>query len=448
MMPRLSRSAFAALALVALSAPAALGQDPAAKEPAIRELILLLGDPDRGREAAAALAKVGAPAVKPLIEALGNVGGSSRRWAAVALSDMGDAARPAIPSLVAALRDPVWQVRGAAAMTLGGLKAAEAAPGLRVLLRHTRPEARRIAARALGEIGAPAKAAAPDLIGALEDRDSEVRACAAEALGAITEAEEAIAPLATALADVESSVAYKAAEALSAFGARAAPELISVLGSKDPEVRKRAAYGLCCLGAEARAATPDLIKALGDSNPQVRKFAAWTLGLIGADARSARPALWSATADNHEAVRACALSALVKIDPSSDRVAEAVLKNLNAPDPDTRAFGAELLGGLRVFTPAVIAGLRRALADSEEGVRVMAILACGQMGRGARAASPDLIKALNAARGWELRASIIQALGEVGGPEAARALEAARKDPEAKVRKAAEKALEKLRGSR
>jgi HEAT repeat protein len=91
-----------------------------------------------------------------------------RETAADALARIGD---PALPALVATLRDPDHSVRAQAARALArmGPKAASAVPELIIALDDSNEEVRQGAARALGQIGADAEKAVPALIKALKD---------------------------------------------------------------------------------------------------------------------------------------------------------------------------------------------------------------------------------------------------------------------------------------
>ncbi|MCL6540977.1 MAG: HEAT repeat domain-containing protein [Roseiflexus sp.] len=133
---------------------------------------------------------------------------SVRREAARALGEIGDAA--AVPGLLAAPRDAKWDVREAAAKALGQI-GAPAVPGLLAALGDADWRVRSAAAAALGEIGDAA--AVPGLLAALGDADADVRRAAAEALGEIGDA-AAVPGLLAALGDTEASVRLAAAAAL------------------------------------------------------------------------------------------------------------------------------------------------------------------------------------------------------------------------------------------
>ena len=126
--------------------------------------------------------------------------------AVVALAEMGPEARPALPALVQALRDPHEVVRCRAMMALAdmGPDARMAVPALIQMLDDPSRLVRRWAAATLGEIGPTVPAAIPALIEALAGDDAVNRAVASAALGKM--------------------------------GGRATPRLIEVLGHADPNV--------------------------------------------------------------------------------------------------------------------------------------------------------------------------------------------------------------------
>src|SRR5439155_1762109 len=105
-----------------------------------------------------------------------------RRRAALALGELGPAARTAVPALLEALRDKELMVRRWTAFALGEIasKAASAAGPLVELLREPSAATRCIGAIALSRIGADAVST---LIPALKDADVQVRRLAASTVG-------------------------------------------------------------------------------------------------------------------------------------------------------------------------------------------------------------------------------------------------------------------------
>jgi HEAT repeat protein len=137
--------------IVRLHAAKALGEAKDAR--AVEPLIAALGDKGCGHTAANALAKIGKPAVEPLIVALKNENPFVRRNAAEALGEIKDAS--AVKPLVDALKDDDLIVRRDAAKALGKIKDFTAEEPLTSALKDESPAVRRNAAIALREMGKP-----------------------------------------------------------------------------------------------------------------------------------------------------------------------------------------------------------------------------------------------------------------------------------------------------
>ena len=221
------------------------------------------------KAAAAALGEIGAPAVPGLLAALRDAEEDVRRKAAWVLGKIGDAA--AVPGLLAALHDADVDVRVAAAAALGQIGDATAVPGLLAALHDADVDVRWTAARALERIGDAA--AVPGRLAALGDADADVRWAAAVALGQIGD-NAAVPGLLAALGDADADVREAAAAALGEIGAPAVPGLLAALGDADERVREAAAEALGQIGAPA---VPGLLAALGDADADVRQAAAWAL---------------------------------------------------------------------------------------------------------------------------------------------------------------------------
>ncbi|MXN76883.1 HEAT repeat domain-containing protein [Burkholderia sp. 4701] len=153
-------------------------KDPRAL-PRVAALAVRDPDPDVRRAAVGALGFAspdasGGGAVDALLGALADDAWQVREAAAATLGKL--RAGAAAHALVRALDDPYWQVRLRATRALGQLGDAATAPAVAALLAHAISNLRREAALALGELRDPASLAA--LRGALDDADPEVRKAA------------------------------------------------------------------------------------------------------------------------------------------------------------------------------------------------------------------------------------------------------------------------------
>jgi HEAT repeat protein len=137
------------------------------------------------------LAKIGVPAVEPLIAALGDPDNNLRAGATRALGEIRDE-RSVVP-LIAALGDASQEVRARAADALGVIGDARAVEPLAAALRDSDWYVRHDAANSLIEIGTLGVA---PLIAALKDPSPYVRIAAAEALGKVRAASASQALLA------------------------------------------------------------------------------------------------------------------------------------------------------------------------------------------------------------------------------------------------------------
>lgn len=206
-----------------------------------------------------------------------------RAEAARTLGTRGEAARPAMDALFAALGDPSEAVRFEAAQALSRLEPrAPDVPALAKALTSPDPYVRGFAAWSLGNLQGAAREAVPALVAAInEDETSAVVAGALARIG----------PAAAA----------------------AVPSLAAALRHPDAGRRWRAARALGRIGPAAQAAVSNLTAALADPNEAVRAHAARALGRIGTGARPAAAALQRATGDPDPGVRQEARGALERL---------------------------------------------------------------------------------------------------------------------------------------
>jgi HEAT repeat protein len=332
---------------------AALG--PAALEPLMRVL----------RSPAASSAGAGRP---PAPAAGSQVLGRAAA-AALALGRMGDVrAAPALLAALRDQRGGMAPVRAAAATALGALKA-EAAATLyeQALTRQSEDDWQAETAR-LGALRLETVVEA--LVEALRDPVPEVRAAAADACIDLCLAEPpqglleagrpapvgakerpaaapalalAVGPLCGALKDEDAAVRVSAATALGWIGdPRALAPLVRCL--KDEDERCRAAAALALGMLRSLAALRPLARALGDASAVVRQQVAESLGLLGDPI--AADLLLDVLADEEETLEVWAAAARALGHLHLPQALPVLRALLEAPEPALRMAAVEALGRL------------------------------------------------------------------------------------------------------
>lgn len=151
-----------------------------------------------------------------------------------------------------------------------------AIPALQSILKDPDPHRRWWGPRALAVLGSDA--AIDLIIAALEDSDPDVRACAVVALSKLRP-HRAITPLVLRLSDPSAYVGRLAADALAQFGQPAVGVLIDALEGGDTAARAGAARALCAI--RAQEAIPALYEALDDPSATVTHYAEEALEKLG-----------------------------------------------------------------------------------------------------------------------------------------------------------------------
>jgi len=255
-------------------------------------------------------------------------------------------------------------------------------------LRNPKPAVRAQAALALAELGSAAREAEPSIVAALKDKDPEVRYAAVLALMASgAESPAAVGGLALALQDPAWFVRYPATLALERLGPKAksaVPALIDAMQPKDgvkdfrPIRCARAAVALAKIDPSAKEiqnAVPLILEKLlgydGDGSDGARAVGATALGDLGAAAVSALPALVKRLKDEEGDVRVAAAVSLIKIAPEkhAEAALATVVAELKNPDLLIRVVAVDALGDLGPRARSASAALNGALRDPEPEVR-------------------------------------------------------------------------------
>ncbi len=212
-----------------------------------------------------------------------------------------------------ARKDDVGDLRRAAVQSVGrlGPMAADAVPGLTLMLNDPHVDCRRGAAVALGWIGPDSSEAAPLLAQLVADDNRSVRAAASKALGAIGRVNrEIIGALCKAAQDEAPKVRIAAIRSLGALGVgwpEAVPVLRTALCDDHPEIRREASESLGQMGPLAKGAMDDLTHLMLDGSVPVRRSAVVALSKIDL---AAVPILNQALEDEDVEVRRIAATAL------------------------------------------------------------------------------------------------------------------------------------------
>jgi HEAT repeat protein len=365
---------------------AVMAIDPAAPGE-LGRLVSLLDDPSwRVRMASVErlLAHPSPEAVVPaLVEALAaGPGPGARTGAAAALTRLG---APAVPALLARLGGWGPQARGAAAEILGEIGDRRAEGALAVLLGDADGNVRAAAAEALGKAGGPGAAAA--LLGALERDDDAVRLPALDALERL-----GAAPPAPRLAELARDRTLRRA-AYRLLGFCDDPEVAGLLaqGIADPargcreaalvavaqQRARRAPAGLAPLVTAVRAAagSPAVAAWAGEAvRAEDRRAAAGAvtvLGWLGDPSRAAAVA----EAGEAEELRPSVMEALEAMGSGVGAALEGVIPRLSPPARVTALAALARLGEASALAP-----LAQAAASDDEAVRAAAIDALARLG--------------------------------------------------------------------
>ncbi|MHC5056943.1 MAG: HEAT repeat domain-containing protein [Planctomycetota bacterium] len=435
--------------------------------------------------------------VAALAKALSDADMHVRRYAALALAELGGGAKRSAPQITAALGDPYAPVRAQAARAIENIHGEGHAWGLVSPLQFEDPgeEAHEAAA-------AQRDAAVLALLPLLGDPSEDVREAAASALSSLSPTTPlAVQPLARALTDPNEFVRLDAASTLYEMGALAGPAipaLTRALLHADWSLRDSAASALGAIinpddvppdapklsEINVTVAVFALAGALRDEDELVRDSAVDALADIGPRARAAENALAerferSALDGSDVRARLDIARALDSVAPDSVWTVGAFRDLLGETRPPDSSIEDEDIGRSAAWAlvgkgPSVLGVLRAALASADRHTRASSAAGLGWLARGRRLApgsgfsdlpvgtrDPDAPLGLDAEEiahtvelltrplgdaEAEVRAAAAQALGDVGAASApafdkiCRALA----DPSADVRRGAVWALEGL----
>lgn len=473
-----------------------LAQMGAGGESAIPTLIKILekiDDPNLVWRAAHALGNIRSQpdkVVPALTAVLTNKSEIVRANAAISLGDFGPEAKSAVPALTKLLSDPELNVKLDAATALGaiGPDAASAVPELAsamqagpVSLTLTSASAlaaigdasvpalnkmlqddsplKLLAVHVLGEIGAGAGASIPELIKLLDSTDPEVKMSAITSLGEMGPAAKKAEPqLLEILKSAKDRTRNAAVFALSKMGSKAAiPEIKKLAAESSDDERLQ----LVCAWALVRnnphdpetikTALPGLTKALTDERPLVRREAANAISLMGPEAKSAIPALTAALKEeeNPRVIQEL-ITALAEIGPAAAPAISAIAPYLNSGNVDLRLVATYAMARFGKVAKAEVPQLEKTLNSSnnnmENAVTLWALTKIDPTPQRAEKAAPVMAKVVTDHPNPDARLEAAISLGEYGikTPEIKQALEAASKDQDPRVKKAAAAALKKL----
>jgi HEAT repeat protein len=369
----------------------ALGPDAA---PAL--LRALADDKARIEPIAEALASIGRPVVKPLLQAADDPSPRVRRGSALALGRLRPLAPGASATLTRALRDADASVRDAALESVGGLgrQAVEALPVVRELLSNDSAETRLRAVDVLARTAPRNGTLAADLAGRIDDADPRVQRLAIDVLRSMGPlGRDAIPAVIGKLKSPDADVRVAAAEFVGSHGpsaGEAVPALVALLGEPDPKLQALAAQTLGRLGPAARPALDPLAARLSSPDAPVREAVVLALGGLGLEPDAARPHLAKALQDDAADVRRAAGRAIQRFGPRGaifipDLILVAAKKE-NAATAERGLRRYERRGPDPRSVPELVA----MLDHKQDAVRLLAIKFLRLAGRNARDALPSL----------------------------------------------------------
>lgn len=389
------------------------------------------------------MAKGHGDAVVGLLPLLDRDDGKLRETTIQIIGWIGPAAEPAMPSLVRALRDPVWGVRMQAAFALRsvGVSTPEAISALRALLGDETWIVANAASLALASAPANTTRALADALG---DANQRIRRFATHALTVMSRPPESLLPrLFDMLQSDEPDIQLEVIAALRTLPASelrgAVPTLLQLLES--PRVRCDAARLLAVKGEQhAAAALPALIEAM-TSALDADQCADHAYGDVAAIGPAAVPALIGLLAGPASRTRRSALLALGTIAPQTPESLKSIAGLL--ADESLGGNAQQLLAEIGSDAVGV---LIEALLSETPAARRRAAYALIRLGPAATAAVPTLVARLPLESGDTKRA-VMAAIGRFAGERSREAIpELRRALTEPSLRRDAAGALARIAG--
>lgn len=385
--------------------------------------------------------------VSDLIERLQSDEPKVRYEAAISLQKLGAKAEPAIESLVSRLDDggtagyfiiPYYYIRDAAGGALVQI-GKPAVPALIRALDHMDPNARGVAAEALGELGPVAKDALSPLINLCRsDDDKWVRWFAVTSIAKIATDPVDVVPVLKQIVRNHSEDVLVRTAALAAAcnvdpnATNILPLLVEGLRDDDGNIVASAAGILGRFGDKAKAAVPVLIATLSTDKLQSVSFAdvsfrvpvrtdiVRALKSIGPAAEAAVPRLMEImTSDDDGRTRIEAAAALARIVPETPEGKQgfsALVSIVRDEESYLQESAVELLGdiGGPKSVDVLIDVLKVERRSDDESLERSVINALGEVGPAAASAVPVLRDLLKDEDQSEVHISIVCTLGRIG----------------------------------
>jgi HEAT repeat protein/S1-C subfamily serine protease len=342
------------------------------------------------------------PAIRFLVEALGDKNPFVAQLAANALRQIGQPVPEDLQYLLPALESTSPDAKAyvlEALVTLG--QSPEAEPAKDNVLKLTEDPNSKVRQRAMFAVGSMAqvvgdKKAREALEKGLKDSDKRVRAAAALAVTTNTSMKNEVDKLKELLNGKEPEVRAPAALALGKLGDRAkavVPDLLVAIREDDRQLKRACYIALKSVGADPQTMMSVLRAGIKDGDVQVRRAALEAAGRAGAAAKDLLPTIVDALSDSD--VRQAALSALKQLGPEAKEHAPAVA-NLLGTDKILRMETLNTLEAMKPAGPTAPLVVPKVIAvfedEKQEPVREKAAELLSHIGR---VAIPDLTTALS-----------------------------------------------------